>query len=161
MIDDMVQDVVLKDGFGGRTEEFTRSRVCRDVRRLRGQKRRAWGGRQDVSEGSGEDSGEVGGEVEAGEGDGHCVCLGTSDREMKKMRTSMFSTCTRFVVSEKPSSHLASKRLTTVSHYRRLPGVVDTTDGEIGLGTGSGAARLAATTEEPEDEETENGDMER
>lgn len=39
---------------------------------------------------------------------------------------------------------------------------VDTIGGEIGLGTGSGAGRLAATTtEEPEDEEIEDGDMER
>lgn len=38
---------------------------------------------------------------------------------------------------------------------------VDMTGGEIGWSTGSGAGRLAATTEEPEDEETENGDMER
>lgn len=36
---------------------------------------------------------------------------------------------------------------------------VDMTGGEIGLGTGLGAGRLATMTEEAEDEETENGDM--
>lgn len=74
----------------------------------------------------------------------------------------MLSTRTKFVVSEKGIVALGERTSHRGLRLQTPTGcAVDTIGGEVGLGTGSGAARLAAATEEPEDEETEKGDMKR
>lgn len=106
---------------------------------MRDQERRARGGLQDVGEGGEEDGGEIGGEAEVGEGDAHCVWR-TSGREIKWMRTSVFSTNTRFVMSKKASSCQANERLTRspTTDANRVGRGYDGRRNRIGHGFGRG-----------------------
>lgn len=78
VVDDVVQDVGLRDGFGCRREDVEAHEYVETFEgfAMCDQERGARGGLHGIGEGGGEDGVEVGGEVEVGERDGHGIRLG-------------------------------------------------------------------------------------